>query len=521
MSNRNKFFTLTVFLLVLGVMLAFSPVYTRAATLNCSTCTTLEQLYDCIKDQMRLRDDGYTQPTAQQLTDLRTVMGQMLDGQTGITLPASISTIMAFSRFTDTGNSRTYSVLMEVEDGNNDGMVDKGFGTFIVYNEADKELNIAASHPAYDLTTGEECIRIFKYTGARAFSANGTHRYASSTTSPCQSSYKISDGAHNADLMFFGATQELLDYYGSNPWFQIQYHGMATDSCSCDVLMSHGERLDTPLPADIIYTFQSNVLSYNPSWDVDVDGATSCTLDGGSNTSGRLISGVAASQVCGTAPSSRSEQFIHIEQISDCRTATDWIDAVNDTFGSGLPPDDPGNLSVFASACDQADLSWIDNSSDESMFRIERSINGSDFSEIDTVAADTTSYNDTTVAESTTYWYKVRASNSFGLSGYSNTDSDSTPACPPVPPAAPSDLTGAVAKYSVDLSWTDNSDNETGFKIYRGDSPTTLQLIDTVAADTTSYLDEGLIRKTYYYYKVCAYNAYGENCTAVLEKKTK
>lgn len=92
---------------------------------------------------------------------------------------------------------------MEVEDADDDGMIDRGFRTFMVYNEADKEFNIASPHPAYDLNTGYESIRIFKYTSSPSFSMAGTHRYVSSTTSPCQSSYKISDVAHNDDCLFF------------------------------------------------------------------------------------------------------------------------------------------------------------------------------------------------------------------------------------------------------------------------------------------------------------------------------
>jgi hypothetical protein len=409
----------------------FLPYKAECATLNCSSSTTLEELYDCIYSQMRSRDDGYTAPTAQQFTDLRTVIGQMLDGQTSITLPASISSIMEFKRFTDSGNSRTYSVLMEVADGNNDGKIDRGFGTFIVYNEAEKELNIASPHPRYDLNTGYNAVRIFKYTSSRSFTLAGTHRYASGTTSSCQSSYRISDAAHNDDIMFFGATRELVSYYGSDVWHQLQYHGMATDSCNCDVFMSHGDNQVTPPQGDIVYTFRDNVLSYNPSWDIDTDGSTSCHLDGGSNTSGRLINGVSASQVCNTNPSNLAETFIHIEQIQACRPAADWIDAVNDTFGPALPPDAPTNLMVSDSACNQMDLSWQDNSDNETQFRIERSTNGVDFSEIDSVGADVTVYYDTTVDENTTYWYRVRAYNSYGYSGYTTIESDATPVCPP------------------------------------------------------------------------------------------
>jgi fibronectin type 3 domain-containing protein len=187
----------------------------------------------------------------------------------------------------------------------------------------------------------------------------------------------------------------------------------------------------------------------------------------------------------------------------------------------GSIPADPSNLTAAAVSCNQIDLGWTDNSGNETSFEIERSPNGTDFSPLDTVGADVTTYSDTTVAESTTYWYRVRASNSFGDSGYTNTASDTTPVCPPAPPAAPTNLNAKASKYTVDLTWTDNANNEDGFKIYRGDSPSTLELVGTVGPDSTSFLDSGLTRKTYYYYKVCAYNTDGEGCTAVLQTKTK
>ncbi|MDQ1351630.1 MAG: hypothetical protein QG657_1935, partial [Acidobacteriota bacterium] len=420
--KRNTFLTLSVLI----AMFVISQAAINAATLDCPSSATLEELYDCIYSQMRDSGDGIIVPTAQQLADLRIVMGQMLDGQTSITLPASLSGIMAFRRFTDSGNSQTYSVLMEVEDADSDGLIDRGFGTFIVYNEAEKEMNIASPHPRFDQNTGYESIRIFKYTSSRSFSLAGTHRHASSTPSSCQSSYMESDAAHNEDLMFFAASQELMDYYGASTWFQVQYHGMAIDSCATNVFMSHGEYLLTPPQGDTVYTFRNNVVGYNPSWDVDIDGATACTLDGGTNTSGRLFNGVAASQVCGTQASNYGETFIHIEQDPACRTASDWIAAVNDTF-TFTPPDAPGSLSAAAVAYDQIDLTWVDNSEDETLFYIERSTNGTDFSQIDSVDVDETSYSDTTVAENTTYWYRVKAGNSFGYSSYSNIANDTTP----------------------------------------------------------------------------------------------
>ena len=195
-----------------------------------------------------------------------------------------------------------------------------------------------------------------------------------------------------------------------------------------------------------------------------------------------------------------------------------------DAIGGGTPPDPPaapGNLVANAVACDQVNLTWTDNADNESGFRIERSSNGVNFGEIGTVGADVTGYSDTTAVESTAYWYRVRAYNGAGNSAYSNTASDTTPACPPAPPAAPSNLEGTRTKTSVTLTWTDNSTNEDGFRIYRGLSAASLSLIATVGADVTSYVNNGLTRKTTYYYKVCSYNTYGESCTAVISVKTK
>jgi hypothetical protein len=191
-------------------------------------------------------------------------------------------------------------------------------------------------------------------------------------------------------------------------------------------------------------------------------------------------------------------------------------------IGSITPPDPPSNLTANASACNQIDLTWQDNSGNETLFSIERSTDGSNFGEIDTVGANITSYNDTTVAENTTYWYRVRAYNSAGYSSYSNTASDTTPTCTGEPPAAPTNLQGKTrGKAKIALNWTDNSNNEDGFYIYRGLSPTGLSHYDTVGMNVTSYNDTGIQSQTTYYYKVCAYNSYGENCSGTISVTAK
>ena len=81
-------------------------------------------------------------------------------------------------------------------------------------------------------------------------------------------------------------------------------------------------------------------------------------------------------------------------------------------------------------------------------------------------------------------------------------------------PAAPSSLTAvAVSKSQINLAWTDNSSNETGFKIERctGVTCTKFSQIATVGANVLKYSNSGLKRNTTYRYRVRAYNAAGNS----------
>jgi hypothetical protein len=68
----------------------------------------------------------------------------------------------------------------------------------------------------------------------------------------------------------------------------------------------------------------------------------------------------------------------------------------------------------------QVNLTWTDNSNNETGFQVERSTNGSTFAVIATTAANTTSYRDSNAAKNQRYYYRVCAKNIVGLSAYSN-----------------------------------------------------------------------------------------------------
>jgi hypothetical protein len=82
----------------------------------------------------------------------------------------------------------------------------------------------------------------------------------------------------------------------------------------------------------------------------------------------------------------------------------------------------------------------------------------------------------------------------------------------PAVPAAPTNLIGtAVSRTQINLSWTDNSANESGFYVERckGTTCTNFTRIATVGANVKTYANTGLTRNTSYRYRVRAYNGAG------------
>ena len=111
-------------------------------------------------------------------------------------------------------------------------------------------------------------------------------------------------------------------------------------------------------------------------------------------------------------------------------TTSGTLSVVSDNASN--PPTAPGGLLATAVSFSQINLSWTDNSTNESSFLIERSIDNTNFTQIASVAVNVTSYPSTGLAATTPYYYRVRASNSAGASGYSNTASATTLAAPTI-----------------------------------------------------------------------------------------
>jgi subtilisin family serine protease len=276
--------------------------------------------------------------------------------------------------------------------------------------------------------------------------------------------------------------------------------------------------LDGQNPAYFRFRFISNGATTADGWYIDdvVVSAADTTYTGaeftyfnGTSMAAPHVSGVAALLKTQNAELTNIQIKAAIENSVDAVGALAGFTATGGRVNAlaALTPTAPSGLSATTASSSQINLSWTDNSSNETGFKIERSTGGG-YSQVGTAGTNAASYSDSGLSASTQYTYRVRAYNSAGNSGYSGTASATTTA---PPPTAPTGLSAtAVSSSQINLGWTDNSNNETGFKIERSTGGAFNQ-IDTASPNATSYNDSGLSTATQYTYRVRAYNGGGDS----------
>jgi fibronectin type 3 domain-containing protein len=176
-------------------------------------------------------------------------------------------------------------------------------------------------------------------------------------------------------------------------------------------------------------------------------------------------------------------------------------------------PTAPNTLVATTQTATQVNLQWSDASTNEDGFQLQR-CTGADcttWAVIDTLppsspasATGTIDAADMTVVAGQFYRYRLRSFNGVGLSTtFSNIAEASTTV-----PAAPSALVASPdGQTTMNLQWSDNSADETGFVIERclGDSCTDFEVVDSVGVNVTDYADLGVVGGNFYRYRVLAY----------------
>jgi hypothetical protein len=175
----------------------------------------------------------------------------------------------------------------------------------------------------------------------------------------------------------------------------------------------------------------------------------------------------------------------------------------------------PSSLTSTATSNSQINLTWADNSGNETGFELQRSTTGpaGAFTVLATTGASVRGYTDTGLSPLTQYCYRVRAlrvtSGNTKYSGFSNTACATTPG----PPPAPSNADAKPASSSaVDVTWADNSGAEDGVRVERSAATTgPWEAVATTAPNATLYRDSGRPGEQQVCYRVIAFNAHGDS----------
>jgi hypothetical protein len=159
----------------------------------------------------------------------------------------------------------------------------------------------------------------------------------------------------------------------------------------------------------------------------------------------------------------------------------------------------------------QARLGWIDNSTDEDGFIIERRMDAGIWQGLDEVHSNVTTYSDLLLVPGHTFCYRVYAYSSTG-GGISGNSNDACVTTPEILPNTPTNLVAQkMSPTQNHISWQDNSNNEAGFGIEYHPSSTVWSLLTTVQTNITSFYHYDLNPNETYCYRVYAYNTVGQS----------
>jgi fibronectin type 3 domain-containing protein len=183
--------------------------------------------------------------------------------------------------------------------------------------------------------------------------------------------------------------------------------------------------------------------------------------------------------------------------------------ALQPSLANQADPNAPGSLTATGAGLGRIDLTWTDNSKNETGFQIYRGSGGPSgaFGLLTQTAANTTRYTDAALDAIPQYCYTIQAvAQKQRVIGVSNT------ACvtPPMkPPAASNADAVPQAGPAIVITWHDNSLNESGFRVETSSAGGPWQTAATLGANITT-TQQTVAAEASNCYRVIALNQFGE-----------
>jgi hypothetical protein len=321
------------------------------------TIATLNvDLLDYVGNSLRYAQafsEGYSVPTASELSRFDSLANALVDGDVQAALSAAGNTGFSLLRIIDSGAGNNELYCLEE-------VALRGRGFYCADLDSSNSHHISVPHPLFDSHTNTESVTVMRSTGARFLSLSSTHRCAnaavsscSGTTSVCGESgaYKVSDAAHNVDSFFFLFATIVHDLSATN--HTIQLHGCGSSACpsnhdDADIVARLSAGTVQDLPATELVNLLNTELNDELA-PLQLGSSLSCSepsgdkrLCGTTNTLGRYING--RPEPCqNSAADFSNSRWLHIEQNANMRrddgagdsvTPQTLVEALNDLFGA-------------------------------------------------------------------------------------------------------------------------------------------------------------------------------------------
>ncbi|HMO25115.1 MAG TPA: choice-of-anchor D domain-containing protein, partial [Tepidisphaeraceae bacterium] len=214
----------------------------------------------------------------------------------------------------------------------------------------------------------------------------------------------------------------------------------------------------------------------------------------------------------GTAPVGQTS-FYCIVAVDVHGTASSGFGTASATRQSDTtPPATPTGLTASGTASGIL-LDWANNTdADLAGYNVYRSstLNGT-YTKINASLLTVSELLDATAPSNATSFYRVSAVDTSGNESGFASISAFRPSAGDIPTAPTSLIAIANSQTQITISWTDNNNNETGFRIERRIGNGSFTLLTTVGSNVTNFVDASVGAGTSYTYRVRALGAAGDS----------